>query len=372
MSGKGNGMGGDQRLPRLYAVIPAGGSGTRLWPASRRGQPKFLLPLPGPRSMVQATVDRLAPLVPYARVYVVTGSSHAVAVARQLPELPAENILVEPAARGTGPAIGLAAALIARRDPEAIMGSFAADHHVGEPERFRSAVLAAVRAAEQGYLVTIGITPSYPETGYGYIRCGRPLLEHEGFVVHEVEEFKEKPDRATAEAYLRSGHYLWNASMFVWRVSTLLETMRRLLPAVYQVLDTIVTAWGTPGRDDTLAQLWPQLPEVTIDHGIMERAERVAVVPADFGWTDLGDWHSLGELLGAGEGATIAVGCPVIAEETEATLVYGRGRTVVTLGVKNLVIVDTEDVVLVCDRSRAQDVRWIVRRLEEEGKLLLV
>jgi mannose-1-phosphate guanylyltransferase len=322
--------------------------------------------------MLQATVDRLAPLVPYTKVYIVTGSSHAVAVARQLPELPAENILVEPTARGTGPAIGLAAALIARRDPQAIMGSFAADHHVADPERFRAAVLAAVQAAEQGYLVTIGITPTYPETGYGYIRRGRPLLQHGGFVVQEVEAFKEKPDRATAEAYLQSGRYLWNASMFVWRVSTLLEAMRRLLPEVYQALDALAAAWGEPGYDQTLAELWTQLPEVTIDHGIMERADRVAVVPADFGWTDLGDWHALGELLGASEGATIAVGCPVIAEETESTLVYGRGRTVVTLGVKNLVIVDTEDVVLVCDRSRAQDVRRIVRRLEEEGKLLLV
>jgi mannose-1-phosphate guanylyltransferase len=365
-------MGELHHARNLYAVIPAGGSGTRLWPASRKGQPKFLLPLPGPRSMLQTTVDRLAPLMPYSNMYVVTGSAHAVAVARQLPELPEGNIVVEPAPRGTGPAIGLGAALIARRDPDAIMGSFAADHYVAEPERFRAAVRAAVRAAEQGYLVTIGIKPTYPETGYGYIRCGRPLLEHDGLVIHEVEEFKEKPDRQTAEAYLRSGRYFWNASMFIWRASTLLEAMRRLLPEVYQALEQIAAAWGEPGYEEKLAELWPQLPEVTIDHGIMERAERVAVVPADFGWTDLGDWHSLGELLGASDGATIAVGCPVIAEDTESTLVYGSGRTVVTLGVKNLVIVDTEDVVLVCDRSRAQDVRRIVRRLEEEGKLLLI
>lgn len=365
-------MGELHHTRNLYAVIPAGGSGTRLWPASRKGQPKFLLPLPGPRSMLQTTVDRLAPLMPYSNMYVVTGSAHAVAVARQLPELPEGNIVVEPAPRGTGPAIGLGAALIARRDPEAIMGSFAADHYVAEPERFRAAVRAAVQAAEQGYLVTIGIRPTYPETGYGYIRCGRPLLEYDGLVIHEVEEFKEKPDRETAEAYLRSGRYFWNASMFVWRASTLLEAMRRLLPEVYEALEQIAAAWSEPGYEEKLAELWPQLPEVTIDHGIMERAEHVAVVPADFGWTDLGDWHSLGELLGASEGATIGVGCPVIAEDTESTLVYGSGRTVVTLGVKNLVIVDTEDVVLVCDRSRAQDVRRIVRRLEEEGKLLLI
>lgn len=357
---------------KLYAVIPAGGSGTRLWPASRKGQPKFLLPLPGPRSMLQTTIDRLAPLMPYSSMYVVTGSAHAVAVARQLPELPEGNIVVEPAPRGTGPAIGLGAALIARREPDAVMGSFAADHYVAEPERFRAAVLAAVQAAEQGYLVTIGIKPTYPETGYGYIRCGHPLFERDGLVIHEVEEFKEKPDRHTAEAYLQSGRYLWNASMFVWRASTLLETMRRLLPEVYQALEQIAGIWGEPGYEEKLAELWTQLPEVTIDHGIMERAERVAVVPADFGWTDLGDWHSLGELLGASDGATIGVGCPVIAEDTESTLVYGSGRTVVTLGVRNLVIVDTEDVVLVCDRSRAQDVRRIVRRLEEEGRLLLI
>jgi len=351
----------------LYAVIPAGGSGTRLWPASRSARPKFLLPLPGPLSMLQATVERLLPLVPPANMLIVTGAPHAGAVAAQVPEVPKENIIVEPQARGTGPAIGLAAALFARRDPDAIMGSFAADHHVADPIAFRQAIRAAAEAAREGYLVTVGIQPTYPETGYGYIRCGEILFHREGLAVHAVEEFKEKPDLATAERYVASGQYQWNASMFVWRAQTLLDAMRRLLPDVYELLTEIAAAWDRPDRAETMERLWAQLPEVTIDHGIMEHADNVAVVPASFGWTDLGDWHSLAELLASDAGDNVAVGAEHIATDTRGTLVFGDGRVIATLGVEDLVIVDTDDVLLVCHRSRAQDVRRIVDRLRGQG-----
>lgn len=356
----------------LHAVIPAGGSGTRLWPASRAARPKFLLPLPGPRSMLQATMDRLLPLVPTENLLVITGTAHAATVARQLPELPDENIIVEPVARGSGPAIGFGSMLIARKDPDAIMGSFAADHFVSDPDQFRGAVLVAAEAARCGYLTAIGITPTYAETGYGYIRCGDVLLERDGFAAREVVEFKEKPDQETAERYVRSGQYLWNASMFVWRAAALEEALRGLLPDVHEILARIVDDWDTPRRDGTLGDLWPQLRDVTIDHGIMEHASRVAVVPAGFGWTDLGDWHSLADLLAPGDGANVAVGGEHIAVETRSTLVFGNGRTVATLGVDDLVIVDTEDVLLVCHRSRAQDVRRIVQALKEAGQARLL
>jgi mannose-1-phosphate guanylyltransferase len=352
---------------QLHAVIPAGGSGTRLWPASRAAKPKFLLPLPGPRSMLQATVDRLLPIVPREHMYVITGGCHAAAVSRQLPEIPDDNIVIEPAARGTGPAIGLGTALVARHDRDAIMGSFAADHYVRDPETFRRAVQVAAEVAQQDYLVTIGITPTYPETGYGYIRCGAILDERDGFVPRVVEEFKEKPDLETARRYVESGRYLWNASMFVWRAGTLLDTMRELLPDLYEILMEIASAWDTPRRAERMERLWPLLRDTTIDHGIMEHAKRVAVVPAGFGWTDLGDWNSLADVLGGGEEENIAIGAPHIAEDTSATLLFGNGRAIATLGVRNLVIVDTDDVLFIGDRSRAQDVRRIVQRLKEVG-----
>ena len=317
--------------------------------------------------MLQSTVDRLAPIVPLEQIRIVTGAAHAVAVARQLPEIPAANVIIEPSPRGTGPAIGLGAALIARQDPNAVMGSFAADHHVARPDIFRRAVLAAAEVARDGYLATIGITPSYPETGYGYIRAGDELARYDGFGVHRVEEFKEKPDAETARAYVESGRYLWNASMFVWRVGTLLEAMQHLLPDVYETLTAIADAWETPRRERVLEALWPSLRDVTIDHGILEHADRVAVVPANLGWTDLGDWHSLAEMLAATADDNVVVSGTHLSEDTHATLVFANRRVIATLGVNNLVIVDTDDVVLVCDRARAQEVRSLVQRLKENG-----
>jgi mannose-1-phosphate guanylyltransferase len=357
---------------RMYAVIPAGGSGTRLWPASRSARPKFLLPFPGPRSMLQSTLDRLEGLVAPEDTYILTGRQHAVSVSRQLPDVPAENIVVEPAARGSGPAIGFGAMLIALRDPDAIMGSFAADHFISNGDAFRSAVLAGAEVAQQGYLVTIGIQPHRPETGYGYIRQGATIGEHNGLRSFVVEEFKEKPDLETATRYVASGQYLWNASIFLWKASRLIDAMRELIPDVYDCLQSIANAWETDERDAILEAAWPQLRDVTIDHGIMEHASNVAVVPVDCGWTDLGDWNSLGEVLAESEKDNLAIHAEHISEDTHSTLVFGNNRTVATLGVNNLVIVDTDDVVLVCDRSRAQDVRRIVQQLKDAGDTNLI
>lgn len=352
----------------MWAVIPAGGSGTRLWPASRRNRPKFLLPLPGPQSMLQATWERLRPLVAPQHCFVVTGAAHVAAVREQLFELPAEQVIAEPAPRGTGPAIGLAAFLVARHAPQALMGSFAADHFVAEPEAFRRAVRAGLRAASEGYLVTIGVPARYPETGYGYIRIGEPLFTADDLTVHRVWQFKEKPDRKTAEAYVRSGEYCWNASMFLWRVDVFLEALRELLPDVHAPLAAIAACWGTPEGQRCLEELWPTVPEVTIDQGIMERSSEVAVVPAEFGWADLGDWHGLAELLADDADDPVVLGCEHLGLDTRATLIYGGRRLVVTLGVEDLVVVDTDDVLLVAHRSRAQDVREIVRQLERLGR----
>lgn len=315
--------------------------------------------------MLQATFDRLAPIVPSENILIITGGAHAAAVARQVPDIPATNIVVEPGPRGTGPAIGLGAALIARKDPDAIMGSFAADHYVSDDETFQRIVLAAADVAEQGYLVTIGITPTYPETGYGYIRVGSRLDQDSDFDAYTVEQFKEKPDLETARSYVDSGKYLWNASMFVWKASVLLEEMERLLPDLFQKLMVLADSWDRPDRDAVLQDHWPKLRDVTIDQGIMEHAGKVAVVPASFGWTDLGDWHSLAELMTDVSGQNVVVSGKHMGIDTRSTLVFGKDRTVATLGVDNLVIVDTDDVLLVCSRSRAQDVRMIVQQLRD-------
>lgn len=365
----------------LYAVIPAGGSGTRLWPLSRAGHPKFLHPLTGTSaSLLQATVDRLAPLTTPERTMVVTGTAHVAAVARQLTQLPEENILVEPSPRDSCAAIGLAAALIAQRDPTAVMGSFAADHLVARPDQLVQAVRAAAEQAERGLLMTIGITPSRADTGYGYLRCGDPIGEGPA---RPVEEFTEKPRADVAEAYLRSGRHLWNAGMFVWRVDVFLDELARQQPAMHAGLTAVAHAWSTGERDDVLNTVWPTLPKISVDYAVMEGAAatgRVATVPGDFGWNDVGDFHTLGEVLAANGSGNVIVqadgpdgGRGVLLRDSDGLVVVPRsGRLVAALGVRDLVIVDTPDALLVCPRSRAQDVKKVVDELKERGEEDLV
>jgi mannose-1-phosphate guanylyltransferase len=363
---------------QLYAVIPAGGSGTRLWPLSRAERPKFLLPLTGSSdSLLQATVDRLAPLASPDTTLVVTGTGHAAGVARQLPALPVENILVEPSPRDSCPAIGLAAAIIARRDPDAIMGSFAADHLVRNREVFIETIRAAMVGAAQGRLMTVGITPTAPETGYGYLRCGPATGDGP---VRAVEEFTEKPSAEAARTYVESGRYLWNAGIFVWRVGAFLAELRRQQPALHDGLVTIADAWDTDGAHDVVSEVWPTLPRISVDYAVMEGAAAaglVATVPGDFGWHDVGDFGIVGDLLGTAHGAgNVVVEEPksetgtaeVVFEDSSGVVVIPRsGRLIAALGVTDLIIVDTEDALLVCRRDRAQDVKRIVERLKQQG-----
>ncbi len=359
----------------MYAVVPAGGSGTRLWPLSRAADPKFLHDLAGDgRTLIQATYARLTPLAGPGRTFVVTGTAHAAAVARQLPDLPAGHLLVEPAPRDSAPAIGLAATLIARRDPAAVMGSFAADHVVRDEAAFLASVQAAADAAEQGYLVTVGIAPTRPETGYGYLRRGDPLPGGTAYLA----EFTEKPSRGLAERYLATGQYLWNASMFVWRVDVFLDELQRHQPALHAGLARIAHAWGSPEQDEILGEAWPALPKLSVDYAVMEGAAargRVATVPGDFGWHDVGDWDTLGAILPAAPDGNVLLG-PAgshLAIDTRDTLVAsGSGRVVATLGISGLVVIDTDDAVLVCRRDRAQDVRQLVEMLRADGRAALL
>ena len=365
----------------LYAVVPAGGSGTRLWPLSRTGNPKFLHPLTGSAlTLLQATVERLAPLAPPDQTYVVTGVGHAAAVARQLPELPADNVLVEPSPRDSCAAIGLAAAVIALRDPQAVMGAFPADHLVGRPERFAEVVRQAVDGARQGYLMTVGITPTHAETGYGYLECGDPV---DGGPVRRVRQFTEKPTYEVASGYVQSGRYLWNAGMFVWQVDTFLRELARQQPELHAGLTAVAAAWHTSAREDVLGELWPTLPKISVDYAVMEGAAAaglVATVPGAFGWNDVGDFHTLGEVLPRDDANNVVIGPGADHDKPDVMLVDSAGvvvvphsgRLVSVLGMHNVVVVDTPDAVLVCPRERAQDVKRLVDELKGRGDLRLV
>lgn len=353
------------RSERFWAIVPAGGSGTRLWPLSRAARPKFLLTLTGKKSLLQQTVDRLTPLATPERTLVVCGPAHAAPVARQLPELPEANIIVEPAPRGSAPAIVLATALIARREPNAIVGSFAADHEVADQDAFTRAIRAAIAAARQGWLVTVGLEPTRPETGYGYIERSADVVAQadEGTAYRSVR-FVEKPDLATATAYLEAGRSLWNASMFVWQAGTLLEEVARQQPELFAAVTRIAASWGLPDQDRVTAEVWANLAESTIDQGILERAERVAVVPANMGWSDVGDWNNLGDLIEQDDAGNRVRGDLVQEASTDCVVWSETDRLVALVGLTDVAIVDTEDALLVVNRKHAQEVRRIVEQLK--------
>lgn len=353
-------------LERFWAVIPAGGAGTRLWPLSRAASPKFLHDLTGTgRSLLQATLDRLEPLVG-DRVLVVTGQAHEAAVRAQLPDLPPGQVVAEPSPRDSMAAIGLAAALLERRDPDALLGSFAADHVIEDADAFRDCVQSAIEVAEQGYVVTIGIEPTHPATGFGYIKLGRPLG---GSPARAVEQFVEKPDAARAAEYVASGEYRWNAGMFVVRATVLLDLLAMWHPDLASGLRAIAA------EPESLAERWPGLEKIAIDHAVAEPAAdagRVAVVPGDFTWDDVGDFHSLATLLPDPEDASgiKVLGDAGLVESIDASgvVVAAGGRTIAVVGLEDVVVVDTGDALLVTSRQRAQDVKSVVDTLKATGR----
>ncbi|MGH2481509.1 MAG: mannose-1-phosphate guanylyltransferase, partial [Ktedonobacteraceae bacterium] len=271
-------------MKHLNVVILAGGSGTRLWPLSTPGYPKQFLPLPNGRSMLQETLARVAPLVTPEQTWIVTGRNMAELVYEHLPTLAHDHLLGEPMGRNSAPAIAWIAATLARRDPEAIMASLHADHVIMQVEPLKQALQLAYHVAEQGHLVTLGIKPTTPETGYGYIRYAAPITEGSGHQAFYGERFVEKPERATAQSYLDDGHYVWNSGMFVWQVKTILQAMYTHLPEMMQKIDQIVAAMCTPDEQAVLDELWPTIQSVSIDYGIMEKVGQFAVIPADIGW----------------------------------------------------------------------------------------
>jgi mannose-1-phosphate guanylyltransferase len=347
----------------MFAVIMAGGSGTRLWPLSRRGTPKQLLPLTGDSSLLQQTVRRTAALLKPEDIYVITAAAHVRATRAQLPQLPEENVLGEPLARSTAVAAGLATVL-ARRDEDEVAIVLPADHFVADPDAFSDGLREAARAAERGYLVTLGVVPEQAATGYGYIKAGAPF--HEASSTAPVERFVEKPDAATAQAYLDEGGYLWNAGIFVWRVYAFRQAVQRYQPRLDEALSAIAALHRIPGWMSDVRDILEPIPAITIDVGIAEPAAaegRMAVVPLDAGWSDIGSWSSLLEALSAREGKSLVASGEHLDRGSQRVLVHGGDRLIVTVGLEDVIIVDTPDALLVCARDRAEEIKPVLDQI---------
>jgi len=356
----------------MYAVIMAGGSGTRFWPLSRRLRPKQFLAIGTETPLIVETVNRLAPEVPLDRVRIVAGAHHADGIRTHLPGLPKDALLIEPCARNTAPCLGLAAIHVAHEDPDAVMAVLPADHHIGDQAGFHRVVNLAAEAAAKGEIVTLGIAPTRPETGYGYIEVANAIKAGVNGPL-PVTRFVEKPNAETAATYLSSGRFLWNSGMFFLTARRALADIERFLPRLHAALGRISAAIGTPEYDAVLAEAFATAESISIDYGIMEHATGhatlppVKVVPADIEWNDVGHWAAIADYAEADADGNVVEGDAILVD-TQNTIVHAAGRMVAVVGLQDVVVVETEDAVLVCPRDRAQDVREIVARLREADR----
>ncbi len=351
-----------------YAVIMAGGGGTRLWPLSRGKKPKQLLQFTAEGSLFQMTLARLQGLFPLDKILVVTSAYLASEFQKQVPDLPAANYLIEPKPRDTAPAVGFAAAVIQKRDPNAVMAVLTADHFIENVDTFQQVLQTAYMVAQDDWLMTLGIKPGFPSTGYGYIERGSDLKKMGEFTVFKVKKFKEKPVSEKAEQFLASGDHDWNSGMFIWRTDRILEEIRRHMPDLAAHLTVIGDAWETPLQEKVLQQEWECIHPKSIDFGIMELADKVAVIPVpDLGWNDIGSWESLFDVLPPDENGNIFLKGKYVDVDTSHSMVYSEdaNRLVVTIGLTDTIIVDSGDVLLVCNRKDSQQVKKVVQILKD-------
>lgn len=354
-----------------YAVIMAGGGGTRLWPLSRKARPKQMLQLLEEGTLFQNAVKRLDHVLPPEHIFVVTVEEQAMELQKQCPEIPPQNFLLEPMPRGTASVVGLAAIALQHLDPQAVMVVLTADHYIGNVALFRQLLQSGYEVSMDDYLVTLGITPTFPATGYGYIQYGESIGIYGDVEAFQSVRFCEKPAEAQARDMLASGDYAWNSGMFVWKVENIFREFERQMPQLYGQLQKIGQAWDDPDRTETLAEIWPQIKPTTIDYGIMEDAQNVAVISArGLQWSDVGTWDSLFDVNQPNKDGNIVIGGQHIALDTHGSLVYvtQERRLIVTIGVDDLVVVDTGDVLLVCRKDQAQKVRQVVDHLKANGQ----
>ena len=354
----------------MYIVILAGGSGTRFWPLSRKKTPKQLMSVFGGKSMLQRTVERTLPLNP-KRILIVTNTVQAAETAAQVAPYQGEvriDIVEEPVGRNTAPAIGLAAWIIAQHDPNGVMVVLPADHYITDEEEFRRILMAAAKPAQNGCLVTLGITPTRPETGYGYIEAE---TDRSGTSPYPVKRFVEKPKFDKALEFLAAGNFFWNSGMFVWTAATIMEQFATHMPSLYAALGELrqtVDVWKVSDLQPQIREIYGSMPSESIDYGVMEKADNVQVIPGNFGWSDVGSWTALPEVLPADVDGMVPVNVrKLVPIDAENCLVYGDDRLVALVGVKDLVVVNTPDALMVCHRDRAQEVKKVVEALEADG-----
>jgi mannose-1-phosphate guanylyltransferase len=369
--------------PDFAAIILAGGSGTRFWPRSRRARPKQVLSLDGDRTMIQNTVERVTPVASPGHVWIITNDLLASTIANQLPDVTEKHILREPAARNTAPACGLAAFLLERQSPDTVLGVFPSDHTIGDVTRFRRVVRAAAEIARRSAaIVVLGVSPSRPETGYGYIELGAaidPIAESgESIPVRRVRRFTEKPDKIRAKRFVRSGNYAWNSGMFLWTAKTLADAMREHQPKTAALLEQIAAAWGTPQFDKVFAELYPECESISIDYAVLEPRSakgegksELYCLPGDFAWNDLGSWAALHEHVAErteSHNANVVEAVHHVEIASTGCYVFSPKKTVALVGVKDLVVVETEDAILITTREGSQDVGKVVAELKNSGR----
>jgi len=346
----------------------AGGGGTRLWPLSTRTRPKQFLRL-SKRSLIQETFARISPLFPFERICVVTVRGQGELISEHLPEIPVKNILEEPLARNTAPCLGFAAIHLKQIDPAAVMVVLPADHYIEEAGRFRQGLTLGMEVAQQGYLVTLGIVPDYPATGYGYIAAGDVLSgSQDDIKAYHVKHFVEKPSLAKAKTFIDEGNYYWNSGIFIWKVERILEEIARHMPELYSGLEEVEASWKCSELNDIIAKVYQKQEAVSIDHGVMEKASRIAVIPVEMGWNDLGDWNSLGAVLEKDADGNVIHAKHIGIDSKDSTVFSLQDKLIATIGLENIVIVDTPEALLVMDRKRAQDIKEIVVKLKMESK----
>jgi len=361
-------------MEHFYAVIMAGGGGTRLWPLSRKNRPKQMLRLFGERTLFQMAVDRLLPLISSESIFVVTVEDQAEQLQSQVPQIPKENFILEPMPKGTASVVGIAASLLNTQDPDSVMAVLTADHYIGNEEQFTSVLRSAYAIACSNNLVTIGVAPTFAATGYGYIHLGNKISEVHQHPVFEVQAFVEKPSQEIAESYFQCGEYAWNSGMFIWKTSRILDEIASQMPELSNGLNRIRSRSGQSDYFDVFAEVWNELESETIDYGVMENATNVRVIPAgEMEWFDIGNWDRYFDLLETDSNGNLFLCEENVHVDTRGSLIFqqsdmNRGKLIAVLGIKDLIVVDTEDVTLICPRERAEEVRILVEILSKMGK----